>query len=549
MPSLNKMSPENTLIFPDRPLALNSPFYIRRSPGEELAYAELEKSGSLLRVKAAKKLGKSSLMLRLIHRAEILGYRPVLIDFMQVDQEIFQSSDKFLRWLCINVARQLKLDPKLEDYWDEDMGSKVSCTLYFEFYILPQINCPLFLVFNELNIVFEHTNISQNFLPLIQFWYEQSRHNPTWKNIHLFLVQSTEVYVSLNINQFPFNIGLSIELPPFTVNQVQNLAERYHLNLSDTQIQKLTHLVGGHPYLVHLAIYHLANNLISLENLLKKAPTLEGIYKDYLESLWLILHNKPELASAMKRVATSGVDIQLEPIIAYQLNSLGLVNLEENYCRAFCELYRVYFGSQIIGENQNNPVNLKQLEAENKLLKSLVYIDTLTQVFNRRQFDRSVDIEWKRMMREIAPLSLILCDIDHFKIYNDTYGHQAGDQCLRAVARAISDIIQRPGDLVARYGGEEFVIILPQTDAKGAIYIAEAVREQIKALALPFNSDKLPHRRVPIITISLGVASAIPGVDALDIESLFLATDEALYEAKKNGRDQVKLSSLLRFQY
>lgn len=150
------------------------------------------------------------------------------------------------------------------------MGSKVSSTLYFELYIFPQINCPLFLVFNELNIVFEHINISQNFLPLIRFWYEQSRHNQTWKNIHLFLVQSTEVYVSLNINQSPFNIGLSIELPPFTVNQVQNLAERYHLNLSDTQIQELTHLVGGHPYLVHLAIYHLANNLISLENLLKK---------------------------------------------------------------------------------------------------------------------------------------------------------------------------------------------------------------------------------------------------------------------------------------
>ncbi|WRH66620.1 MAG: diguanylate cyclase [Planktothrix sp. GU0601_MAG3] len=108
---------------------------------------------------------------------------------------------------------------------------------------------------------------------------------------------------------------------------------------------------------------------------------------------------------------------------------------------------------------------------------------------------------------------------------------------------------QRPGDLVARYGGEEFVIILPQTDAKGAMYIAESVRENIQTLAIPFDTDKLPNRRAPIITISLGVATAIPGVDAVDIETLFLATDEALYEAKKNGRDQVKLSSLLRFRY
>lgn len=549
MLSPKKMLPKNTLIFPDRPLALNSPFYIRRSPSEELAYTELEKSGSLLRVTAPRKMGKSSLMLRLIDYAETLGYRTVLINFLQVDQEIFESSHKFLRWLCINVARQLKLEPKLEEYWDEDMGSKVSSTLYFELYIFPQISCPLFLVFNELNIVFEHTNITQNFLPLIRFWYEQSRHNQTWKNIHLFLVQSTEFYVSLNINQSPFNIGLSIELPPFTVNQVQNLAERYHLNFSDPQIQKLTHLVGGHPYLLHLAIYHLANNLISLEDLLKKAPTLEGIYKEHLQYIWLILHKKTELAIAMQRVATSKIDIQLEPIIAYQLYSLNLVDFNENYCTPSCELYRLYFSTQILSENHNTPINLKQLQEENKLLKSLVYIDTLTQVFNRREFDRSVDIEWKRMMREIAPLSLILCDIDHFKIYNDTYGHQAGDHCLKAVAQAIRDMVRRPGDMVARYGGEEFVIVLPQTDAKGAMYIAESVLENINALALPFKTDKLPNRRVPIITISLGVATAIPGVDAINIETLFSATDQALYKAKRNGRDQVKLSSFLRFQY
>jgi diguanylate cyclase (GGDEF)-like protein len=543
------MCHQNTLAMPDRPLALNSPYYIRRSPSEEWAYTELKKPGSLLQVKAAKKMGKSSLMLRLIDHAETLGYRTVLIDFLQVDQEIFENGNKFFRWLCINVARQLKLDPKLEDYWNEDMGSKVSCNLYFEQYIFSLINCPLFLVFNELNIVFEHTNISQDFLPFIRFWYEQSRHNYPWKNLHLFLVQSTEVYVSLNVHQSPFNIGLAIELPAFTADQCQNLAQRYQLNLNNDQIEILTHLVGGHPYLVHLALYHLGNDLITLEDLLKKAPTLEGIYRDYLRSLWLIVQKKPELAIAMQRLANSTVSLQLEPIIADQLYSLGLVNLEGNYCRLSCELYRLYFGSQILSEHQNNLVNLQQLEQENKLLKSLVYVDTLTQIFNRRQFDRCIEIEWKRMMREIAPLSLILCDIDHFKIYNDTYGHQAGDQSLRAVAQAIRDVVQRPADLVARYGGEEFVIVLPQTDAKGAVYIAEVVRENIKTLALPFDTDKLPNRPASIITISLGVASTIPGVDAGDIETLFLATDEALYEAKKNGRDRVQLSSFLRFQY
>ncbi len=548
--SLNHtFSDEKAIEFPDSPIPLDSKFYIQRLPHEGLAYAEIEKSGSLLRVKAPRKMGKSSLMLRLMNHAEMLGYRTVLIDFLQTDTAIFENTNKFFRWLCSNIARKLNLEPKLSDYWDEDMGSKVSCTLYLESYILPQINCHLVLAFNELNCVFEHKNITQDFLPLIRFWYEQGRQNKTWQNLNLVLVQSTEIYVSLNINQSPFNVGLAIELPTFNFEQIKDLAQRYQLNLRDNQIQELTNLVGGHPYLVHLALYHLGCDLITLEELLQTSATLTGIYRDHLQSLWIILQKEPELAMAMQRVATATESIQLEPMIAYQLYSLGLVNLAGNYCTSSCELYRLYFGLQLLKKNQDDAVKLKQLQQENSLLKALVYIDTLTGVANRRQFDHRIEIEWKRMLREIAPLSLVICDIDHFKIYNDTYGHQAGDQCLREVAQAIRNVVQRPGDLVARYGGEEFVLILPQTDAKGALYIAEAVRQNIKTLALPFKTDKLPHRPELIVTISLGVASTIPGVDAVDIGTLFLAADEALYESKNNGRDQVQLSSFLQFQY
>ncbi|VXD13010.1 Diguanylate kinase [Planktothrix serta PCC 8927] len=547
--SLNPIFSDKEVIeFPDSPIPLDSKFYIQRLPCEGLAYAEIEKSGSLLRVKAPRKMGKSSLMLRLMNHAEVLGYRTVLIDFLQTDTAIFENTNKFFRWLCVNIARQLELEPKLTDYWDEDMGSKVSCTLYLESYILPQINQPLFLAFNELNCVFEYNNIIQDFLPLIRFWYEQGRQNKIWQNLNLVLVQSTEVYVSLNVNQSPFNIGLAIELPAFNLDQVKDLAKRYQINLRADQIQKLTDLVGGHPYLVHLALYHLGCDLITFEELLQTSATLTGIYRDHLQSLWVILHKKPELAMAMQRVATASESIQLEPMIAYQLYSLGLVNLAGNYCASSCELYRLYFGLQLLRNNQDDAVKLKQLQQENSLLKALVYIDPLTEVANRRQFDHRIEIEWKRMLREIAPLSLVVCDIDHFKIYNDTYGHQAGDQCLREVAQAIRSVVQRPGDLVARYGGEEFVLILPQTDAKGALYIAEAVRQKIKALALPFKTEKLPARHESV-SISLGVASTIPGVDAGDIGTLFLAADEALYESKNNGRDQVKLSSFLQFQY
>ncbi|CAD5914668.1 Phytochrome-like protein cph2 [Planktothrix tepida] len=541
--------PRDTIEFPDRPLPLDSKFYIQRLPCENLGYAEIQKSGSLLRLKAARKMGKSSFILRLLNYAESLGYKTVSIDFLQADSAIFENPNKFLKWLCINIARQLKIEPQLSDYWDDDIGSKVSSTVYLESHIFPQINSSIVLAFNELNRVFEYQNISQDFLPLIRFWYEQGKQTQLWQKVHFILVQSTEVYVSLNIHQSPFNIGLAIELPVFTLEQVKDLAQRYQLNLTDNHIKKLSNLVGGHPYLVHLALYHLSYDLISIDDLLNTSPTLTGIYREHLQSLSLSLQQKPELAIAMKRVATTTESIQIEPLIAYQLYSLGLVNLQGNYCLCSCELYRLYFQWQLLNEKPENTNKLRKLQQENKFLKALVYVDPLTEVANRRQFDHCIDIEWKRMMREIAPLSLILCDIDHFKIYNDTYGHQMGDECLKKVAQSIRNVVQRPGDLVARYGGEEFVIILPRTDATGALYIAEAVRENLKTLALPFDTEQLPNRPAPIVTISIGVASTIPGVDTNDIGSLFLASDEALYESKRNGRDQVQLSSFLQFRY
>lgn len=400
--------PKDTIEFPDRPLPLDSKFYIQRLPCENLGYAEIQKSGSLLRLKAPRKMGKSSFIIRLLNYAESLGYQTVSIDFLQADSAIFENSNKFLKWLCINIARQLKIEPQLSDYWDDDIGSKVSSTVYLESHIFPKLNSSIVLAFNELNRIFEYQNISQDFLPLIRFWYEQGRQTQLWQKVHFILVQSTEVYVSLNIHQSPFNIGLAIELPVFTLEQVKDLAQRYQLNLTDNHIKKLSNLVGGHPYLVHLALYHLSYDLINIDDLLNTSPTLTGIYREHLQSLSLSLQQKPELAIAMKRVATATESIQIEPLIAYQLYSLGLVNLQGNYCLCSCELYRLYFQWQLLNKNQENVNKLRKLQQENKFLKALVYVDPLTEIANRRQFDHCIDIEWKRMMREIAPLSLIL---------------------------------------------------------------------------------------------------------------------------------------------
>jgi diguanylate cyclase (GGDEF)-like protein len=178
----------------------------------------------------------------------------------------------------------------------------------------------------------------------------------------------------------------------------------------------------------------------------------------------------------------------------------------------------------------------QQLEEANKELQRLASLDGLTQLFNRRRFDQSLETEWQRLARERSPLSLILCDIDYFKAYNDTYGHPAGDRCLQQVAKIIKKTVKRPADLVARYGGEEFAVILPHTDTAGAVHIAEEIRIQVKALKIPHLGSGCSQS----ITLSLGVATLVP-CPHLANSTLIALADQALYQAKAAGRDRTIL--------
>ncbi|NEQ72531.1 MAG: diguanylate cyclase [Okeania sp. SIO2C9] len=174
----------------------------------------------------------------------------------------------------------------------------------------------------------------------------------------------------------------------------------------------------------------------------------------------------------------------------------------------------------------------QQLETANEKLFQFATLDGLTKIANRRLFDQYIHREWRRMAREKAPISLIFCDVDYFKLYNDTYGHPAGDKCLQKIAKAIKAKVKRPGDLVARYGGEEFVVVLPRTDAKGGYYVAESIRRRVMNLNLVNTASKVS----PFVTLSLGVASAIP-LPEFPLEKLIKTADEALYQAKQEGRN------------
>jgi diguanylate cyclase (GGDEF)-like protein len=177
----------------------------------------------------------------------------------------------------------------------------------------------------------------------------------------------------------------------------------------------------------------------------------------------------------------------------------------------------------------------QQLEAANRVFHQLAIVDSLTQLANRRQFDACLQQEWQRMMREQNPLTLILCDVDFFKNYNDTYGHQAGDECLQKVAHVIGSCVRRSSDLAARYGGEEFAIILPNTPISGAVRIVESIQADVAALQIPHASSAVSEH----VTLSLGIVSVSPRVSAaFSPENLIANVDEALYQAKAQGRDR-----------
>lgn len=178
-----------------------------------------------------------------------------------------------------------------------------------------------------------------------------------------------------------------------------------------------------------------------------------------------------------------------------------------------------------------------ELEKNNEELQKLTCLDGLTGISNRRRFDEFIYHECLRSARENTTLSLILIDIDHFKQYNDNYGHLAGDGCLRQVATALNEVVHRPADLVARYGGEEFAVVLPNTDIEGAIQIAQLLEEKIRQLNIPHENS--PTARC--VTLSMGITSRVACEQTSPADLIELA-DRALYEAKEGGRDQYQVS-------
>lgn len=344
--SANIFKPGQTPRYPSGSIPLNSPFYLERSPAETKIKRELEKPGALIRIKAPREMGKTSLLLRSLNYAESLGYRTICLNLEQVEDCIINDLTRLLRWLCASISLQLQQKPKLNDYWDEDLGSKVSSTLYFQDRILESLDTPLVLAIDEVNQIFEHPQVAKDFLPLLRSWYEEGKRLPIWQELRLIVVHSTEIYVPLDLDRSPFNVGLPIQLNSFDAKGVKELAQRYELELIDRELEQLMSLVNGHPALINLALYALNRQETTLEKLLKTAGDRTGIYTHHLQRHWVALQKHPELLQALAGIFNADKPIVLDPIQAHKLCSMGLIEIVEGKAIASCQLYQQYFANK-----------------------------------------------------------------------------------------------------------------------------------------------------------------------------------------------------------
>jgi class 3 adenylate cyclase len=332
---------------PEGQVDVASVFYMERPPVEARSYEALVQPGALIRIRAPRQMGKTSLMARILHDAKQQGYRTVQLSFQLADRRLFADTDRFLKWFCASIGRRLRLPNKLDEYWDEIFGSKDNCTAYFEEYLLPQSDSPLTLGLDEVDCVFQQRELAADFFGLLRAWHEEAKNRDIWKKLRLVVVHSTEVYVPMDINQSPFNVGLPIELLEFTPQQVRDLAKLHGLDWQG-EVDRLMAVVGGHPYLIRLALYHIARQDLTLDELLATAPTEAGLYGDHLRRHLWNLQQQPELERSMRSVIMDAHSVRLESSLAFKLHSMGLVNLKGNEVIPRIQLYRQYFGDRLM---------------------------------------------------------------------------------------------------------------------------------------------------------------------------------------------------------
>lgn len=336
---------------PEGQVPLGSIFYVERPPIEAESYKTVLQPGALIRIKGSRRMGKTSLMERILHHAAQHDCRTVSLSFQLADRTVFQDSNRLLKWLCANVGLGIGLPNRLSDYWDDLFGSQISCKMYFEQYLLSETPQPLVLGLDDVDRLFQFPDLASDFFGLLRTWHEEGKNREIWKRLRLVVVHSTDVYIPLDANRSPFNVGLPIELQPLTPEQVQDLASRYGLSWSPADTQALMNLVGGQPYLLKKGLYHVWHEDVRLPDLLQSLPQDRGIYSEHLQGQLWNLQQHPDLADAFIQILQNSPTVKLDLVQSSRLQSMGLIEFQGDRPVPSCNLYAQYFLAKISGSS------------------------------------------------------------------------------------------------------------------------------------------------------------------------------------------------------
>ena len=276
-------SPNTSIEYPYGPVKLNSKFYINRLPIESDCYQAILEPRALIRIFGPRQIGKTSLIRRILARGEQEGYYIVSIDFQSIDTKICQDLNELLRSLCSIVGRKLNLENQIEKYWNLTLGSKESCRIYFEEYIFNEITQPIVIAFDKIDYLLSYPEVADNFYSMLRFWHDAGDDIPAFENFRLVLAYTESISVNLNVNESPFNVGLPIELPEFSPEQVAELAARHDLSWNDADIEKIMKIFGGQPFPLRHAMYDMIKHNQKLNDFFNQDLTQIKPYSSFIK--------------------------------------------------------------------------------------------------------------------------------------------------------------------------------------------------------------------------------------------------------------------------
>ncbi len=540
----------NQLDYPSGPLPINSPLYVDRREPLQQAAAALAHPGCLIRIQGARCMGKTSFLFRLLERGKEQNYRLAGLSLRQIEPAITQDFSSFADWLVMAIASQLNLPYEPLQKGLESLGTRLQLSISLK-NMLAQLEQPLMLVFRDLDSLLAEPTLLAMICALITGWHEEARRDSTWSRLRLITSYTRDIDP---VGEIGLEGGLEVRLGSINLSQAAQLAQAYDWitipqeSITESTTAKLTQLmdwVGGHPYLLAIAFYHLSN-FHSFEDIITNATGSDSIFNRHLRSYLRSLQEQPELAVALRTVVSARGPVSLSFLQGRALEAAGLVTLKKNQAIPSCDLYRQYFSHHLrsistlpiptleVSDLQRLEARIESLARQVESLSKISYLDRLSQFTNRDFFEKRVRNTCDAANHNSSPLALLLCSFDHYDVYVKAYGYIQAENVLREIADCLRKCVEGPVENFSRYGNEQFIVLLPDCSLDRVLAMGDRLREQVEALALPQSIGYMGWAQV--VTVSVGIASK-KAENQIAAAYLLSTAEKALGQAQRQGNN------------